>query len=69
MAAAFCREPEVEGFFADGILWASAARDSDPRQEMSKLYEALSGEQPAFVDAGQAASALATRLSGNVACS
>jgi tetratricopeptide (TPR) repeat protein len=64
MAAAFCRDAAVEGFFADGILWASAAREADPRQEMSKLYEALSGEQPAFLDAGQAASALASRLAG-----
>jgi WD40 repeat protein len=62
LAAALCHHEDVAGAFDDGILWVTLGQAPDLRLELTKLYAALTGERPGFVDAEDAAIELARAL-------
>ena len=62
LAAAICHDDDVITAFDDGILWATLGERPNVQQELTRLYAALTGERPAFVDAEDAAIELAARL-------
>lgn len=64
LAEAFCHDEEVMAQFCDGILWAALGTEPDVLGEITKLYYALTGERPVFVDEREAAQRLSERLSG-----
>lgn len=62
LAAALCHSDEIITAFDDGILWATLGQTPHVQQELMKLYAALTGERPGFVDVEDAAVNLAQRL-------
>lgn len=62
MAVALCHHDDVLNAFDDGILWATLGESPNLQHELTKLYAALTGERPAFVDVDDAAIQLAARL-------
>jgi WD40 repeat protein len=50
LAVALCHDDRVIGAFDDGILWVTLGQNPNILGELTKLYEALTGEQPDFVD-------------------
>ena len=62
LAVALCHNDDVITAFDDGILWATLGENPRVQDELTKLYAALTGERPAFVDAEDAARNLAERL-------
>jgi len=70
LAAALCHDDDVLAAFQDGVLWVTLgpqADEGDVQKELARLYAALTGERPAFVDAEDAALNLAEAL-GDRAC-
>jgi WD40 repeat protein len=65
LAAALCYDNRVIDAFDDGILWVTLGRGASENtilRELTRLYEALTGEQPPFVDATQASMKLAEKF-------
>ncbi len=62
LAAALCHEDSVIEHFDDGILWVTLGQAPNLLNELIKLYAALTGERPGFVDAEDAARELALKL-------
>lgn len=62
LAAALCHIDEVIETFDDGILWVTLGQAPDLPAELLKLYAAVTGERPGFVDIDDAARELALRL-------
>ncbi|HJU56280.1 MAG TPA: tetratricopeptide repeat protein, partial [Pyrinomonadaceae bacterium] len=62
LATAFCNDEDTINHFSDGILWASLGAEPNVQAELTKLYAALTGERPVFVDEDEAAMRLAERL-------
>lgn len=62
LAIALCHDERVIEAFDDGVLWTSLGETPRLVDELTKLYEALTGQRPAFVDATQAAASLAGKL-------
>ena len=62
LAAAMCHDDDVVTGFDDGILWATLGERPNVQQELTRLYAALTGERPTFVDAEDASIELAARL-------
>lgn len=62
LAIALCHHEDIVVAFDDGVLWATLGQNPNVQQELTKLYAALTGERPAFVDAEDAAIQLAGRL-------
>ena len=62
LAIALCHDERVIDAFDDGVLWTSLGQTPRLVDELARLYEALTGERPAFIDATQAASALSAKL-------
>ena len=62
LAIALCHDERVIEAFDDGVLWTSLGRAPHLVDELAKLYEALTGQRPAFVDVTQAAASLAAKL-------
>ncbi len=62
LATALCHDDRVLEAFDDGVLWTSLGQTPAVLQELTKLYAAQTGQHPAFVDAGEAAAAVAQRL-------
>jgi len=46
LAIALCHDHRVVGAFDDGILWTTLGQNPNVLGELTKLYEALTGEQP-----------------------
>ena len=59
MAAAICHDDRVIEAFDDGILWVTLGQTPNLLNEMVKLYAALTGERPGFIDEDDAARELA----------
>jgi hypothetical protein len=57
-----CHDDRVIGAFDDGILWVTIGQTPNILGELIKLYEALTGDQPAFIDEGQAVLKLREKL-------
>jgi len=62
LARAICHDGRVRRAFKDGVLWVTLGQPPDVLGGLRKLYAALTGERPPFVDVEDAASALAARL-------
>src|SRR5271166_724147 len=65
LATAVCHDKRVIDAFDDGILWVTLSRDATETtilRELTKLYSAVTGEQPLFADASQAAMKLGEKL-------
>ena len=62
LAAAICHHDDIVTLFDDGILWATLGERPNVQQELTRLYAALTGDRPAFVDAEDASIELAARL-------
>jgi WD40 repeat protein len=64
MARAICHDGRVREAFKDGILWVTLGQTPNVLGQILKLYGALSGERPAFVDVEDGAKKLADALDG-----
>ncbi|MDE2370797.1 MAG: TIR domain-containing protein [Burkholderiales bacterium] len=62
LAAALCHLDSVIEFYDDGVLWVTLGQTPDLLAELLKLYAAVTGERPGFVDIEDAARELALRL-------
>ncbi len=62
LAIALCHDEDVLEFFDDGILWVTLGNEPKVLDELAKVYVALSGRRPAFVDRDDAAYHLAQVL-------
>jgi WD40 repeat protein len=62
LAIALCHDDRVMGAFDDGILWVTLGQSPNILGELTKLYEALTGDQPDFVDEIQAELKLREKL-------
>jgi WD40 repeat protein len=62
LAAAVCQDERLVEAFDDGILWVTLGQAPNLLNELVKLYAALTGERPAFVDVEDASRELALRL-------
>jgi hypothetical protein len=54
LAIALCHDDRVIEAFNDGILWVTLGQSPNVLRDLKKLYEALTGHQPDFVDEAQA---------------
>jgi WD40 repeat protein len=64
LAAALCHDDRILDAFDDGILWVTLGQNPNLLNELVKLYAALTGERPGFVDVEDATRELALRLEG-----
>jgi WD40 repeat protein len=64
LAVAVCHNEEVIATYDGGILWVTLGETPQIQQAITKLYAALSGERPAFVDEEDASYHFAERLEG-----
>jgi len=62
LAAALCHHDETLVNFDDGILWITLGKNPNVHEGLTKLYAALTGERPGFVDQEDAAFHLAEKL-------
>ena len=62
LAAAICHHDDIITAFDDGILWTTLGQRPNVQQELTRLYAALTGDRPTFVDAEDASIELAARL-------
>ena len=64
LAAALCHHDDVITAFVDGVLWVTLGEQPNVQGELTKMYAALTGERPSFVDHEDAAIQLAEKLTG-----
>jgi WD40 repeat protein len=62
LATAVCYDDRVTDVFDDGILWVTLGQTPNLLNEVIKLYAALTGERPSFVDLDDAARELELRI-------
>lgn len=62
LAAAVCHDDRIVDAFDDGILWVTLGQTPNLLNELVKLYAALCGERPPFVDVDDASRELAGKL-------
>lgn len=62
LAAALCHHDETIMNFDDGILWVTLGKHPNVHEGLTKLYAALTGERPGFVDQEDAVFHLAEKL-------
>ena len=62
LAIALCHCDDVITAFADGILWATLGEKPDLQLQLTKLYAALTGDRPVFLDVEEAVRELAKKL-------
>jgi WD40 repeat protein len=62
LASALCHDERIVEAFDDGVLWASLGQKPHLVDELTKWYEALTGQHRAFVDVHHAATSLAEKL-------
>lgn len=62
LAVALCHNDDVITAFDDGILWITLGETPKIQHELTKMYAALTGERPSFLDIDDAAIHLAERL-------
>lgn len=64
MATALCHHDDAITTFDEGILWITLGKQPNVIEGLTKLYAALTGERPGFVDQEDAAFYLAEKLEG-----
>jgi len=62
LACSLCHHEKIISAFDDGILWVSLGEQPDVQGALTKLYAALTGERPPFVDTDDASIQLSARL-------
>ncbi len=62
LAAALCHDEDVQQAFDDGVLWVTLGEKPNLVDALTKLYRALTDENPGFVDVEEGATKLAERL-------
>jgi len=62
LAAALCHHDDIITAFDDGILWITLGQKPQIQAGLAKLYAALTGDHPGFVDEEDAAFQLAQKL-------
>ena len=62
LAAAVCHNDDIITAYDAGVLWVTLGEKPNVLNELVKLYAALTGQRPGFVDEQDAARALAERL-------
>jgi WD40 repeat protein len=62
LAAALCHNDDVLTAFDDGILWVTLGEKPNVLEGLVKLYAALTGERPGFVDTEDAAFHLSEKI-------
>ncbi len=62
LAAVVCHDERTIDTFDDGILWITLGQSPNLLNELMKVYAALTGERPAFVDIEDAAREFALKL-------
>jgi hypothetical protein len=62
LAIALCHDERMVDAFDDGVLWTTLGQTPQVVDEAARLYEALTGQHVAFVDATDAAAKLAEKL-------
>ena len=62
LASILCHHENIISAFDDGILWAGLGETPNIQGELTKLYAALTGERPPFIDTDDASIQLAERL-------
>lgn len=62
LACSLCHHEQMISAFDDGILWVSLGEQPDIQGALTKLYAALTGERPPFIDADDASIQLSSRL-------
>jgi hypothetical protein len=62
LAIALCHDDRVIDAFDDGILWITLGQHPNVLAELTKLYKALTGDQPTFVDEKDAELTLREKL-------
>ena len=62
LATALCHDDRVLETFDDGVLWVTLGQTPNVLGELAKVYEALTGEQGAFVDVEHGARRLMQKL-------
>ena len=62
LACMLCHHENVINAFDDGILWVNLGEVPNVQGELTKLYAALTGERPPFVDIDDASIQVASRL-------
>lgn len=62
LACVICHDSKIISAFDDGILWVSLGETPDIQSQLSKLFAALTGERPPFIDIEDASIQLAERL-------
>ena len=62
LACCLCHQEQIISAFDDGILWVSLGDAPNIQGALTKLYAALTGDRPPFVDADDASMQLAARL-------
>jgi WD40 repeat protein len=62
LAAAVCHDDRVTEVFDDGVLWATLGQTPNLLNEVMKLYAALTGDRPSFVDLEDAQRELELRI-------
>jgi WD40 repeat protein len=55
LAAAICHRDEIVTAFNDGILWVTIGQKPNLQEGVAKLYAALTGSRPGFIDEEDAA--------------
>jgi WD40 repeat protein len=66
IAAALCHDQAVKAAFRDGILWVTLGEQPNVQEGLTKLYAALTGERPGFIDAEDASIQLAEKLKDKI---
>lgn len=64
LAIALCHDDDVITAFDDGILWTTLGENPNPLEALTRLYAALTGDRPGFVDTHDAAYNLSQKLEG-----
>ena len=62
LAAALCHREEVITAFDDGIMWVTLGQKPNLQEGLTKLYAALTGDRPGFIDDEDAAFHLSQKL-------
>jgi hypothetical protein len=64
LAVSVCHDGDVIAACDGGILWTTLGEQPSPIAALTKLYAALTGERPQFVDADDASIEVAKKLTG-----
>jgi WD40 repeat protein len=62
LASEVCHDEGILDAFDDGVLWVTLGQRPNLQHEVQKLYAALTGERPGFIDLDEAARELAVQL-------